>query len=78
MVSSSAGCSSRVVSGTPSERARASVSSDVGTPTTSLSFPSPSSAASRCTTSAEVLPEPSPTRIPGWMSSTARSAAIRL
>src|SRR5215204_7055412 len=74
-VRSSAGASSSVVKAMPRSSAWRRVASDVGTPTTSspACTRSPRSA-TKCTA---VEPEPSPSRIPGSMKSSARAAAWR-
>jgi len=77
MVTSMDGRSASVASGIPSARARRSVSIDVGTP----AIPPHSPAARRSAITSRrwrtVEPVPSPTVIPSWIHSAARSAAFR-
>jgi hypothetical protein len=78
MARSMSGLSSSVESGMPSDCACSKVRLDVGTPTIFSSLPAARSAPISATAKAAVEPVPSPSTIPLFTCSTARTAASRL
>src|SRR6185436_10048305 len=78
IVRSTSRASSGSISGIPTVRASASAAAEVGTPTTSRSWPDWSSRPIRLMAKTAVLPVPRPTTIPDCTSSTAHSAACCL